>query len=116
MAEKQLYKKKGIAAFAVGAVITLMVGMGVATLVLIFTTVLSGQTYQLTESKIDAITDEVIKNYTKDAIKSGFAAQKTGADYLPVVVLAIVIAIVLALVLSFANFGGSMGGGSRSAL
>ena len=109
MENKKLYEKKGQSG-AVGAIITLVVGMGVAVLLLIFVGTLGGQTYQLTESKIDGITNTTIKNYVKDSVVSGFSALKTVSDYLPIVGLAVIIAVVLALVLGFTRVG--QGGGS----
>lgn len=109
MQNTKLYEKKGQSG-AVGAIITLVVGMGVAVLLLIFVGTLGGQTYQLTESKIDEITNTTIKNYVKDSVVSGFSALKTVSDYLPIVGLAVIIAVVLALVLGFTRVG--QGGGS----
>lgn len=56
----QLYKKKGQAAGAVNAIITLVVGIGVAVMVLIFVGALGGQTYQLVEADIDTLYSRVI--------------------------------------------------------
>lgn len=106
----EYYKKKGQSAGAVGAIITLIVGVGVSVLVLIFVGTLGGQTYQLTESKIDAITNTTVKGYVKDSIVSGFSALKQTGDYLPIIVLAVVIALVMALVLGFTALGGRGGG------
>ena len=114
MKKKELFKAKGQTMGAVGAVIGLIVGVGVATLVLIFVGVLGGQTYQLSESKIDEITNTTIKNHVKDGIVSGFSAMEQTADYLPIIVLAVIISLVLVLVLGFTNF--SAGGGRGSAL
>lgn len=107
----ELYRKKGQSAGAVGAIITLIVGVGVSVLVLIFVGTLGGQTYQLTETKIDAITNTTVKEYVKESILSGFSALKQTGDYLPIIVLAVVIALVMALVLGFTAIGGGMGGG-----
>ena len=79
---KKLYSKKGQVA-AIGAIIALVVGLAVATLIQIFTGVLGGQTYQLTESKIDAITNTTIKQYIKDSVVAGFNAQKQKAEFMP---------------------------------
>ena len=49
------YVLEGQAAGAVGAIITLIVGVGVSVLVLIFVGSLSGQTYQLVEADINVI-------------------------------------------------------------
>lgn len=110
---KMRYNKKGQLSGAVGAVIMLIVGVGVAVLVLIFVGTLGGQTYNLTEAQIDNISDATIKGYVKSSITSGFSALEQTGNYLPIIVLAIVITLVLALVLSFTAFGGGrMGGGS----
>lgn len=114
--ENKDYMEEGQAGMAVGNVITLIVGVGVAVLVLIFVGALGGQTYNLVEPDIDAITNTTIKNAVKDSIVSGFSALKQTGDYLPIIVLAVVIFLVLALVLGFTAFGGGMGGGRGSAL
>lgn len=103
------FRASGYVQENVGAVITLIVGMGVAVLVLIFVGVLGGQTYQLTEDKITSISDGNIKADVQDSIKSGFEALKTSGDYLPIIVLAIVIFVVLGLVLSMTMYGGGRG-------
>ena len=112
--EMHLYEKEGqLAGAAVGDIITLIVGIGVAVLVLIFVGALGGQTYNLVEPDIDAITNTTIKNSVKNSIISGFTALETTGNYLPIIVLAVVIALVLALVLSFTAIGGRGGiGGS----
>jgi len=110
---EMLYKKEGqMAGGAVGAVITLIVGIGVSVLVLIFVGSLGGQTYNLVETDIDAITNETVKNHIKEGIISGFDALEQTGSYLPIIVLAVVIALVLALVLSFGGIGGSASRGS----
>jgi len=109
---KFLYRKKGQTAQAVGAIITLIVGVGVAVLVLIFVGALGGQTYNLVEPDIDSITNITIKDSIKSSIVSGFTALEQTGNYLPIIVLAVVISLVLALVLSFTGFGGQAAGGS----
>lgn len=112
--EFEKFEMEGQAAGAVGAIITLIVGVGVATLVLIFVGTLGGQTYNLVESDIDAINDTTIKTSVKSGITSGFEALDQTGNYLPIIVLAVVIFLVLSLVLGFTAFGrnGQMGGGS----
>jgi len=112
--KKELYKKKGQAAGAVYAIITLIVGVAVAILVMTFTGALSGQTYNLVEADIDNISDADIKSSIKSGIGSGFTALEQTGAYLPIIVLAVVISVVLALVLSFTAFGGMMGGGRQA--
>lgn len=99
------YKKRGFSPSDVSATLTLIVGMAVATLVLIFTGSLGGQTYNLVEPDINNITDATIKGYVQDGITSAFKAQKTTGDYLPLIVLAAVIGLVLTMVLSFGGSG-----------
>lgn len=112
---KNLYEKKGQAAGAVSAIIMLIVGIGVSVLILIFVGSLGGQTYELVEADITAITNATVEESVKNSILSGFEALEQTGDYLPIIVLAVIIALVLTLVLSFTAFGG-MGGGRGSAL
>ena len=60
MEDKQLFKEKGQVNEAVNSIITLIVGVGVAVLVLIFVGVLGGQTSQLVESDIEAIGNNAV--------------------------------------------------------
>jgi hypothetical protein len=114
MEEKQLlYQEEGQATnFAVGSIITLVVGVGVATLVLIFVGTLGGQTYNLTEASINAINDTTIRTSVKSSILSGFESLEQVGQYMPIIVLAVVIFLVLGLVLGFTAFGGNSGRGS----
>ena len=84
------YKKEGFAAGAVGAIVTLLVGVGVAVLVLIFVGSLGGQTYDLVEEDIDSITNTTVSTSIKNGVVSGFEALEQTGDYLPIIVLAVV--------------------------
>jgi hypothetical protein len=96
----------------VGGVIFLIVGFAVATLISIFTGVLSGQTWQLSESKIDSITNTTIKEKIKAGAISSFDASKQIQDFLPIVGLAFMVVIILGLVLGLlAMFTMGMGRG-----
>jgi len=99
MKAKLVYKKKGAVQEQTGAVILLIMGVGIATLVLIFVGVLGGQVYSQVEPDITAINDTTIQGYVKDSITSGFKALKTTGNYLPIVVLAVIIFVVLGLVM-----------------
>jgi hypothetical protein len=88
-----------------GAMTTLIIGVGVSVLLLIFIGVLGGQAYSMTQSNIESINDSVIKGYIKGAISSGFQSLQTVGQYMPLIVLAVVIGIVLAVVLSLGVFG-----------
>jgi hypothetical protein len=108
---ENLYEAEGQALGAVGAIVTLIVGVGVSVLVLIFVGALGGQTYNLVEPKIDNISDATIKADIKAGITSGFGALKQTGDYLPIIVLAVVISLVMFLVLGMTGLqGGSRGG------
>ncbi len=87
-------------AAAVFAVIMLIVGFAVAGLLYVFTSVLGGQTYQLVEGDIDAITNETIKDAIKAGIVSNFEAQQQIGDYMPIMALAIIITIVISLIIT----------------
>ncbi len=96
---KLVYEKRGTVEVSMGAIILLITGIGVATLVLIFVGVLGGQVYSQVEPDINAINDSTIQGYIKDGIASGFKSLKVTGNYLPIVVMAIIIFIVLALVM-----------------
>ncbi len=111
-----MYKKKGQVANNIGAIITLIIGVGVAALVLIFVGALGGQVYEQVESDIcdtnldgcggDGINNANVAQHIKEAMQSGFEALEVSGNYLPIIVLAVVIFIVLGLVTG-------MGGGAR---
>lgn len=109
------FEVSGQAQGAVGAIITLVVGVAVATLILIFVGALGGQTYNLVEPDINSINNTTIQNSVKNSIGSGFEALEQTGDYMPIIVLAVIISVVLALVLGFTAFGQG-GGGRGSAL
>ena len=90
-----MYKRKGQMQDNVGVIITMIIGVGVASLVLIFVGSLGGQTYNLVEADIDAIGNDNIQLDVREAIQSGFEALATAGQYLPIIVLAVVIFIVL---------------------
>ena len=62
-------KKNGFINQTVGGVVTLIVGTAVATLALIFTGVLGGQTYNLAQADISAINDSTIKGYVEVSLQ-----------------------------------------------
>lgn len=101
-----LYESEGYVTENVGAIVFLIVGVGIATLVLIFVGVLGGQVYQQVEPDIDAITNTTIKESIKTSVISGFEALETTGSYLPIVVLAVIIFIVLSIVMGLGAFGG----------
>lgn len=60
--EKTLYNRKGQITGVPAAIVTLIAGVGVAVLVLIFVGTLSGSTYQLIEPGIEALTGSTIND------------------------------------------------------
>lgn len=110
--ELTCFEEQGFVDNQIGMIIQLVIGVGVAALVLIFVGTMGGQTYNLVESDIDSITDENIQASIKNGITSGFEAVETSGDYLPLIVLAVVISIVLALVLGMGRttqyYGGAL--------
>ena len=93
------YEEDGYLGGEIGDVITLIIGVGIAALVLIFVATLGGSTYNLVEDDIDAISDANVQASVEAASLSGFDAMETVGNYLPLIVLAIVIFIVLGLVM-----------------
>jgi len=103
------YKKEGYVQETVGAIIFLIMGVGMATLVLIFVSVLGGSVYQQSQTQLLAInaTSPGIYNNITGAIRSSFTALNTVGGYMPIVVLAVIIFLVLGLVMSLTpGFGG----------
>ena len=108
-----LYHRKG-QMNVVNSVVAIILGIGIALILYVFFGTLAGQTYQLVETDIDAITNTSVKNYIKQGIVKGFEAYKQEGQYMPLIVLALVIGIVLSIIMSlmvFANMGGGRGGG-----
>lgn len=103
--------KKG-QAMGVGAVIALIVGAGVSSLVLIIVSVLAGQTFQIAEPQIVAITNSTIEGKVRQSATAGFDALVTTGNYMPLIILAFVAFMVLGLVLSYQVFSGGRAGGS----
>ena len=112
--QETLYEEQGQMSGAVGAIITLITGVGVSVLVLIFVGALGGQTYNLVEPDIDSISNGTVRSSVKNGIISGFQALEQTGDYLPIIVLAVIISLVLFLVLGMTRVttGGGLGGGS----
>ena len=121
---KFLENEQANTAAAVFSVIILIVGFAVAGLLFTFTQVLGGQTYQLVEDDIDAISNETIKASIKSGIISNFEAQQQIGDYMPIIALAIIITIVISLIIGGiaskfmgpmmmggGGYGGGFGGG-----
>ena len=114
--DQAIYYKEGQTQGAIGAVISLIVGVGVAVLILIFVGVLGGQAYNIAEADIDAISNTTIRTSVKNSVVSGFEALENTGDYLPLIVLGVIIFIVLGLVLDMTAFSGGGTGGGGSAL
>ncbi|MBE8540390.1 hypothetical protein [Geoglobus acetivorans] len=102
---KPVYRKSGYVQANVGDIIALIVGIGVATLVLIFVGTLGGQTYVMVEPEINSINNTQVQTYVNDAIINSFKALAQTGKYLPVVVMAVIIFIVLGLVMGLGRAG-----------
>ena len=110
---KQTYKEKGQVMGSMQAIIALVLFFGVAVILYIFTGVIAGQTYELTESDIDAISNDTIKNNIKDGIIKGFEGYKQLGNYMPLLVLALILGVILAVLLGIVAFTGVGFGGGR---
>jgi len=108
------YHKKGQVQESVGAIVSLIIGVGVATLVMIFVSVLGGQTYAQTATQLLTLntTDAAAYNNVTAAIRSGFTAINTTGGYLPIIVLSVIIFIVLSLVTNLNRPAMGYAGGS----
>lgn len=101
------YKEDGFVGGQVSEIITLIVGVGIAALVLVFVSVLGGSTYNLIEDDISEISDANVKASVTASSQAGFSAMETVGDYLPLIVLAIVIFIILGLIMGLGRGTGS---------
>lgn len=111
---KPLYSKKGNTLLAVQVMVSLIVGVGVATLVLIFVGTLGGQTFALAETTINTISNATVKDAIKAAAVNGFQALNTTSQYIPLIVLAVIIFVVLSMVVGLQNVGGGGSGGGSA--
>jgi len=110
--EEYEYQEEGFVQQNVMAIVTLIVGVAVGTIVIIFAGALGGQTYAVVETDIEALTNETIKDYIKDGVVSGFQALSQTGGYMPLIVLGVVIFLILSLILGLGFFTGmGMGGG-----
>lgn len=100
IAKRILKDKRGSVRDNINAIISLIIGVGVATLVLIFVGVLGGQTYSMVQDDISRINDSEVREHVTESVKSGFEALAQTGGYLPLLVLAIMIGIILAIVVS----------------
>jgi hypothetical protein len=110
------YDEEGYIQQNVMGILMLIVGISVATIVLIFAGSLGGQTYATVESDINAINNSTIQGYIKDGVVSGFKALSQTGGYMPLIVLAVVIFMVLSMILGLGFFTGfgypQQGGGA----
>ena len=103
------YIEEAMVGNQVSEIITLIVGVGIAALVLVFVSTLGGSTFNLVEDDITDITDANVEASVRASATAGFEAMETVGDYLPLIVLAIVIFIILGLIMG-------LGRGSQTAL
>lgn len=111
--EEPLYIKRGTIRENAGAVVVLIMGVGVSILLLIFVGTLGGQVYVQTAPQIltlNATDSQAYENVTS-AIRSAFSALSTTGNYLPIVVLASIVFLILGMVMSLGGYGGGGYGG-----
>lgn len=105
------YEEEGFVQQNVMAIVSLIIGVAIATIVIIFAGALGGQTYSMVSDDIDAINNSTIEGYIKDGVVAGFQALSQTGGYIPLIVLGVVIFLVLSLIMGLGFFT-SMGGGS----
>lgn len=110
--EDEEYEEEGFVQQNVMAIVTLIVGVAIGTIVIIFAGALGGQTYSVVEDDINGINNTTISGYIKDGIISGFQALSQTGGYMPLIVLGVVIFLVLSLILGLGFF--TMGGSGQS--
>jgi hypothetical protein len=108
------YKEDGFAAFAVGQMLQLFVGLAVLIMVVTLMSTVSGSVYETSEATITAISNGTIEDAIKASVVNIFQAQSTGSDFLGILVITIVGFIAITIVLAgTSGIGGFGGGGSR---
>jgi len=103
------YEVEGNIGGAAGGIIVLISVMVTATLMMTFGGVLSGQTYQISEAKIDAITNTTVQQAVKQSIIGGFEAQQTLGDFLPLLAIGFVVVLLMGLVMALLVIPGGIG-------
>jgi len=115
-----MMEKEGFIQESAGMLITLVIGVGIAVLVLTFISAMAGQTYHVLEDEIDYnrhvnATVSSTRISVFNAVESSFDALENTGEYMPIVVLAVIITMVLALILGLlytGNIGGRGGLGA----
>lgn len=110
---KQVYEEYGQVMGSMQAIIALVLFFGVAVILYIFTGVIAGQTYQLTEADINAISNNTTRDNIKEGIIKGFEGYKQLGNYMPLLVLALILGVILAVLLGIVAFTGVGFGGGR---
>jgi hypothetical protein len=105
-------KLKGRALESVLVIIFLVVGVSVATISQTMGTAISAKGYKVVEGDINSITDATIKSNATGAVQSAFAAQKTNADFIPLMILGVVFFVIISLL--FQGVSNGLGGGGLS--
>ena len=109
------FKKKGQA----NALMSLVVAAVVIGIVVIFGVVISGKLYQQSETVLDSITNETVKEAAKQTAVATFDLQKQNTQLLPTVFLALFFIIILGAlfgIMSMMNRANSGGGGGNQFL
>jgi len=115
--KKIMYKEEGQVTGAMQGIVTLVLLFGIAVILYVFVGVIAGQTYELTESDIDAISNSTISGNIKGGIVKGFEGYKQLGNYMPLLILALILGVILAVLLSIVAFTGvGVGGRGGSVL
>lgn len=107
-----LYEVKGQAMTSVGALIYLIIGVGVSVLVLVFVGSMGGQVFNTVEPDINAITNDLVSSNITEGIIAGFVALKQTGNYMPLVVLGFVTVLLLGMIIGVTSLAGPRGGGA----
>lgn len=113
--EKTMYELEGqVMGGAMSAFIGLVLGVGIAVMLMIFVGVLAGTTYQVSEPQINLIENTTIQSSIKQAALKGFNTLEQTSNYMNLIVLALIIGVIFTIILGLAfvgNIGGGRGGG-----
>lgn len=114
---QKLYSKKGqMANAAIGAIVALVVGVGVVSILIVFVGVLGGQVYTVSTNTFGNFSNTTMGNAVGTAVNTsfvqGFTTLQTTTSYVPLIVLAVIIFIVLTLVLGFTQVNSNGGNGA----
>lgn len=110
------YSKKGFVQGSIQALILLVVGLAVLTLITIVSSTTSAKVYSNFQDDILLITSTQVKQDVNDAILAGFAATTDTMEFVPTVALVIMVGLIMAIFIGVLYRGIANGTGGASAL